>query len=98
MKPINFHPREAIFISDDPDIKPLPVLPITYGTGEKGMISCWKPSLKDIFRVLTGKPVYLVLLSTFQPPVYLSTDRDEVMGRPDEQQDDPSWDQEAKIT
>jgi hypothetical protein len=97
MRPIDFHPREAIFTSEDPGIEPLPALPITYGDGGRGIISCWKPSLKDVLRVLIGKPVYLVLLTLRQPPVYLSTDREEVMGRPNEQWPDMGWDGRTEI-
>lgn len=85
MKPINFHERETIFTSDDPMIEPLPVLSVKYSDGERALVSCWKPSLKDIINVLIGKPIFLSLLSDFQPPCLLSTDRSEVMGHRDEQ-------------
>lgn len=91
MKPISFHPRERIFTSDEPDIVPLPVLPISYSDGYNGLVSCWKPGLKDIIRILVGKPIYLILLSDFQPPCSLSTDRFEVTGREDEQEPGPEY-------
>lgn len=79
MKPINFHKAEVIFESDNKDIEPLPVLPITYEGFGDCLLSCWKPSLRDILRILIGKPVYLSLLSEVQPPCSLGTDRLAIM-------------------
>jgi hypothetical protein len=92
MNPISFHDREVPYTSPDPEIKDLPVLPVTYGDGTKGLVSCWKPKFWDILRIILGKPIYLVILGTLQPPVVLLTDRSEVMGKPDEQKPDLEWD------
>lgn len=91
LKPISFHDREALYASDDSTIGTLPVLPITYGDGCKGLISCWKPGLRDILRIFLGKLVYLVLLGTLQPPILLSTNRNEVVGSSGEQRPDPNY-------
>lgn len=89
MRPISFHKAEVIFKSDDEDIEDLPVLPITYEGFGECLLSCWKPSLWDRFRILIGMPVYLSLLSKVQPPCSLGTDRLAIM--PKEQ-----WDAELK--
>ena len=38
-------------------------------------ISCWKPSLRDLLRLLTGRPLWLsVFMNGAQPPVCVSTE------------------------
>lgn len=83
MRPVSFHPKEVLYTSPEPEIEPLPVVRIMYRDGALGLISCWKPSFWDVVRLVLGRPVYLVLLSPVQPPVLLSTDRDEVIGPED---------------
>lgn len=97
MRPINFHDREVIFTSDDPTVFPLPVLPITYSDGNKGLASCWEPGLKDILRIIFGRPVYLILLGVSQPPALLTTDLVDIIGPPSEQKPDPTWNGNYKI-
>lgn len=75
MKPISFTKDETIFVGQTDDIDPLPTKIVQYGAdGSRGIISCWKPSIKDRLLVMIGKPIYLVILGNQQPPVLLSTD------------------------
>ncbi|KKM19554.1 hypothetical protein LCGC14_1654460 [marine sediment metagenome] len=85
MKPISFHPEEVSYTSSDPTIEPLPVLSVLHDTGEatldRILISCWKPGLLDILRIILGRPVFLAILGGSQPPVSLSTDSIKTMER-----------------
>lgn len=94
MKPVSFHKFKVSYTHPDPDIEPLPVLRVTYGNGYRGLVSCWKPSFRDILRILLGKPVYLTIFGYAQPPVSLCTSRDETIGTEEEQQPayDSDWD------
>jgi hypothetical protein len=38
------------------------------------IISCWQPSKEDIEAILAGKPIWLFITSSDQPPVSLSTE------------------------
>lgn len=88
MKPISFTKFETVFVGQSTETAPLPTKIIQYSDGTKAIVSCWKPSFIDWLRVLIGKPVYLVILGTRQPPVLLSTDAIEVgaadLSEPDE--------------
>lgn len=81
MNPVSFHNKEVAYTSSDPSISPLPVLRITYGDNSKGLISCWKPGLRDILRIVFGKPIFLIVLGAQQPPVSVLTGRNEVIGK-----------------
>ena len=42
--------------------------------GEGVIISCWQPEPEDIEAIKAGKPVWLVVVGSGQPPVCLTTD------------------------
>lgn len=42
------------------------------------VVSCWKPSLKDLLRILFRRRVYLVVLGRRCPPACVSADPEEV--------------------
>jgi hypothetical protein len=78
VKPISFHEKEVIFNApkgEEDEIDPLPVLPVKYEDGYDCLVSCWKPNWKDRLKILFGKPVYLSVVGTAQPPVLLSVDK-----------------------
>lgn len=58
--------------NEDRDGKCLDLPVVRTNTGEA--VSCWKPSLRDIVRILIGKPIWLsVYMGGQQPPVCVST-------------------------
>lgn len=74
MQPVSFHPQEESYtLPGDDSVLPLPVLRVMFGNSPC-LVSCWKPSLSDLFRLLLGKPVYLIIFSQFQPPVSITTE------------------------
>ena len=56
------------------DIAPLPVITVTYGDGEHAIVSCWKPSFKELLQLLISRRVYLAVLGTSQPAVAVDVD------------------------
>ena len=78
MNPIKFTKHETIFIGQSENVLPLPTKIIEYSDGKKGIISCWKPAIRERFQMLFGKPIYLVILGSQQPPVLLSLDANEI--------------------
>lgn len=75
MSPVSFHPAEKLYtLPGDDSVLPLPVLKVTFNDGVTGLISCWKPSWKDRLRLILGKPIYLALYSSVQPPVSVFTE------------------------
>ena len=44
------------------------------GTTVHTIISCWQPSKEDIEAIVAGKPIYLAVTATGQPPVSLYTE------------------------
>jgi hypothetical protein len=45
-----------------------------HGNTAPTVISCWQPSKEDIEAIIAGKPIWLYITGTAQPPVSLSTD------------------------
>ena len=82
MNPINFHKNERIFKGqEDENIGDLPVLPVLYNFPSgprRGLTSCWKPTLKDRILLAFGKPVFVSVIASTQPPIVLTIDGDEV--------------------
>lgn len=66
----NFTPPEGWNEDKNGKCLDLPVV----RTRDGQAVSCWKPGLADIFRLLIGKPVWLsVYMNGAQPPVCIST-------------------------
>lgn len=78
MKPIEFSRFVQILKGQGEAVDDLPVLTTHYESLGPAVISCWKPSLKDLLRILFRRRVYLVVLGRRCPPVSLSTDAAEV--------------------
>ena len=80
MKPIpKFHPNVQA-ISGYDDIEDLDVVPVEYPDGHKGIISCWRPSWRELFYIVFKRRVYLAVLGHQQPPVAVMADPKEVWG------------------
>ncbi len=80
MKPISFHEDEQTLHppKGSKNIVPVQVLTVTYLEGIRGIISCWRPTVKDILRMLIKRRIYLAILGTMHPPVLVTTDGEEV--------------------
>lgn len=44
------------------------------GNKASAIISCWKPNKEDIDAIVAGKPIYLLITGSVQPPVALMTE------------------------
>jgi hypothetical protein len=84
MKPIEFKHQTVVFAKDQPEYQPLPALKLDTPEGE--VISCWKMSLKDRFKVLFTGCVWCSLMCFNKPltPSYLSVNRKEIYSHPDD--------------
>jgi len=84
MKPVEFKHQNIVFAKDQPEYQPLPALKLSTVEGE--VISCWKLSFRERFRILFLGRVWLSLMSFNEPltPSFLSTKRKEVFTHPDD--------------
>ena len=56
MKPIKFHGHNAVFAENQEEYQPLPCLVADMKEGGQNVISCWKLTWRERFKVLfTGK-------------------------------------------
>jgi len=84
MKPINnFHPNVQTLhsSSEHPQsgyIDPVGVLTARYKylDGHEVMISVWRVTWRDLFRMLFTRELYLVVMGRTWPPLFVETDRD----------------------
>ena len=72
MKPIRF--SEFVQVVRGDGVDSLPVLATHYEALGPAMISCWRPSFKDLLRILFTRKVYLIVLGRAHPAVALSAD------------------------
>lgn len=78
MKPVpQFHPN-AKTISGYDDIDNLDAVLVEYPSGRKGIISCWRPSWRELLHIVFRRRIYLAVLARQQPPVSLMADPAEV--------------------
>jgi hypothetical protein len=61
MKPVKFKHQTTVFAKDQSQYQPLPALVIDSPSGE--VISCWKLSLKERFKVFVFGRVWMSLMS-----------------------------------
>jgi len=78
MKPVAFKESDAVLLRPkdmtDDECAPLPIFRAR-GMMEGVLISCWKPSLKDIVRIILHRKIWVWVRSgTTQPPIALETD------------------------
>lgn len=79
MKPIEFPEQNIVFAKDQPEYVPLPAFKFP---GEKGeVISCWKLSLRERFRILWTGKLWVELLTFNNPltPSFFTTKKSEVL-------------------
>jgi hypothetical protein len=74
MKPIRFSEFVQKVRGYGMQVDDLPVLSTYYDALGPAMISCWRPSLKDLLRIIFTRKVYLVVLGRVHPAVSLSAD------------------------
>jgi hypothetical protein len=84
MKPIEFKHQNVVYAKDQPEYMPLPALRLDTPQGE--VISCWKMSAWERFKVLFTGKVWVSLMSFNKPltPSYVSVNRKEVYSHPDD--------------
>ena len=76
MKPVEFKEQNVIYAKDQKEYMPLPALRFDDGT----VISCWKMSWKELFKILLHRKVWVSVL-TFNkplPPLLVSSDSKEL--------------------
>lgn len=76
MKPIKFKHQNVVFAENQDEYLNLPALKLDSGE----VISCWKMSFKDRFKVLLTGKVWISLLSFNKPltPYLMSINRKEI--------------------
>lgn len=72
MKPIEFEEQNVVYGENQPEYIPLPALKFEDGT----VITCWKLSWKEAFRVLFTRKIWHSMLTFNNPlqPTCISTD------------------------
>lgn len=71
MKPIEFKEQNVVFGKDQPEYKPLPAL--VFQDGE--VVTCWKLSLKELFKVVFTRKIYISTQTFCKPlqPLFVTT-------------------------
>jgi len=79
MKPIEFEEVNCVYAKDQPEYLPLPVMKKPGVTGE--VVSCWKLSWRERFKVFVTGRVWLSLWTFGKAltPSRISIDRDEMI-------------------
>ena len=82
MKPIKFSECNTEFAKDQPEYNSLPAFKNNTPQGE--VITCWKLTFKERFRVLFFGRVWLNLLSFNKPltPTYMTTNKYDIFHKP----------------
>jgi hypothetical protein len=85
MKPIKFKHQNIVFAKDQPEYNQLPALKLDSPEGE--VISCWKLSFKERFKVLFLGRIWLSIMSFNKPltPTFLSVNRKDVYSHEDDE-------------
>lgn len=73
MKPIKWRDDLRMYAENQPEYETLPVLDARMEGGGPVKISAWKPSFLDRLKILFGRPIFLWIHATFQPPVSVTT-------------------------
>jgi len=78
MNPVpKFHP-DAQTISGYNDVADLDAVMVRYGDGKRGIVSCWRPSLRELLYIAFRRRIYLSVLGQSQPPVSLMANPEDV--------------------
>lgn len=76
MKPVEFKEQNVVYAKDQKEYTPLPALRFDDGT----VISCWKMSWKELFKILLHRKVWVSVLTFNKPlqPLLVSSDSKEL--------------------
>lgn len=79
MRPIKFAGANRTYVGapGSEDIDPLPAMVVEYSDGQRAIISCWRPSPLERVAIFLRGRVFLHVMGTAQPPVYVGTERPE---------------------
>ena len=77
MKPIEFKEQNVVYAKDQKEYQPLPSL--KFEDGE--VLTCWKLSWKELFRVVFTRRIWVAQLSFNKPlqPQFVTTDKYDVI-------------------
>ncbi|MEE1278973.1 MAG: hypothetical protein UHE86_07970 [Acutalibacteraceae bacterium] len=76
MKPVEFKEQNVVYAKDQKEYMPLPALRFDDGT----VISCWKMSWKELFKIVLHRKVWVSALTFNKPlqPLSVSSDSKEL--------------------
>lgn len=76
MKPVEFKEQNVVYAKDQKEYMPLPALRFDDGT----VISCWKMSWKELFKIVLHRKVWVSVLTFNKPlqPLLVSSDSKEL--------------------
>lgn len=76
MRPVAFKEHNVVYARDQKEYMPLPALRSDDGT----VISCWKMSWKELFKILLHRKVWVSVLTFNKPlqPLLVSSDSKEL--------------------
>lgn len=77
MKPIAFKEHNVVFAKDQKEYQPLPALKFEDGT----VVTCWKLSWKEMFRLVFTRKIWLAQLSFNKPlqPQFVTVNKNDVI-------------------
>jgi hypothetical protein len=84
MKPVEFKHQNIVFAKDQPEYQPLPALKLDTPTGE--VISCWKLTARERFKIIFTGRIWLSLMSFNKPltPSFIAVNRKDVYSHSDD--------------
>ena len=71
MIPIDFPDSNRTFTAPTNWNRNKPCLDLHVLDDDGTLTSCWRPTWRERFRILFGKPIWLAIVATRQPPVSL---------------------------
>ena len=85
MKPVEFKHQNIVFAKDQPEYLPLPALRIDGPNGE--VVSCWKLTFKERFKIVFTGRVWLSLMSFNKPltPSFIAVNRKDIYSHIDDE-------------
>ena len=78
MEPIKFSDYCHTLFGNIDDIGPLPIVTTNYEGLGYGLISCWRPSWREILQLIFTRRVYVAILSRKHPPMAVSADAEDI--------------------
>ena len=84
MKPVEFKHQNVVYAKDQPEYQSLPALKLDTKEGE--VISCWRLSFRERFKVLFIGNIWLSLMTFNKPltPSFISVNRKDVFSTPED--------------